>query len=166
MLEIKVNGSAAYKVAQKEEQLLLDDKPVDWSCEPLGDGSFSIILDHRSYRAELLALDAEQKTVRIQVNGRVYDLEISEPIDRLLKKMGLNERVVARTNEIKAPMPGMILNIMVSVGQQLQKGDPVLILEAMKMENIFKAPETAVVKEIKVKEHTAVEKGQVLVVME
>lgn len=166
MIEIKVNGAETHQVVEKEEQLLLDDQPVTWSSSPLPDGSFSILYGNKSYRAELVELNKELKTVLVKINDQEYKLEMKEPIDRLLEQMGLNQRVAHRVNQIKAPMPGMVLKIMVEIGQQLQKDDPVLILEAMKMENIFKAPEAAVVKEIKVKEHTAVEKGQILVVME
>lgn len=166
MLEIKINGDELHKIAQKEEQLLLDEKPVDWSCVHLPDGTFSILYKNKSYRAECTALDKTLKTALIEVNGRQYRVEIKEPIDRLLKEMGLNERVNRKINQIKAPMPGMVLKIMVEPGQQLQKDDPLLVLEAMKMENIFKTPEAAIVKEIKVKEQTAVEKGQVLIIME
>lgn len=166
MYEIQINKSGSYQVEKKQEQLLLNGKAVEWSCEPLADGSYSILYKNKSFRAELLQLDKDGKTVLLKVNGGEYKVEIREPIDNLLKKMGLNDRAAHKVNQIKALMPGMILNIMVKEGQQLQKGDPVLILEAMKMENVFKAPETAVVKEIKVKENTVVEKGQVLVVME
>lgn len=66
--------------------------------------------------------------------------------------------------DLKAPMPGLIVAIEVKPGQQLKKGDGLLIIEAMKMENEIKAPFDCVVKEIKVQERQAVEKGQVLVV--
>lgn len=166
MYEVSVNNSKSFRVGKKEEQLLLNGKQADWSCESLPDGSYSILFQNRSFRAELLNLDKELKTMLLEIAGVEYSLQIKEPIDHVLEKMGLNERANHKVNHIKAPMPGMILNILVKVGQQLQKGDPVLILEAMKMENIFKATEVAVVKEIKVKANTAVEKGQVLVIME
>jgi biotin carboxyl carrier protein len=71
-----------------------------------------------------------------------------------------------KVNDIKAPMPGLVLKVLVTPGQAIKKGDPVLILEAMKMENVFKATSDATVKEIKVAELTAVEKGEVLIVLE
>lgn len=80
--------------------------------------------------------------------------------------MGLNNTLQHKINQIKSPMPGMVLDILVRPGQKLAKGDPVLVLEAMKMENVFKAPEDSVVKEIKVKEKTVVEKGQILIALE
>jgi len=63
-------------------------------------------------------------------------------------------------------MPGMVLKILVSPGQQINKGDGLVILEAMKMENILKATTAATVKAIRVNERTAVEKGAVLIELE
>jgi biotin carboxyl carrier protein len=69
----------------------------------------------------------------------------------------------AKVNELKAPMPGLVLDIVVSEGQEVKKGDALVVLEAMKMENILKSPADVVVKKISVKKGTAVEKNQVLV---
>jgi biotin carboxyl carrier protein len=102
----------------------------------------------------------------MNIDGRQFEAQITEPIDQVLQAMGLNQRASHKVDQIKAPMPGMVLSILVTEGQELGKGDPVLVLEAMKMENVFKAPADALVKEIRVKEKTAVEKGQVLVIFE
>jgi biotin carboxyl carrier protein len=80
-------------------------------------------------------------------------------------KKSMNQTVAHKIEkDLKAPMPGMIVLIEVKPGQQLKKGDGLLIIEAMKMENEIKAPFDCMVKEIKVQERQAVEKGQVLVV--
>ena len=166
MYDITVNGSAPFRVERKREQLLLNDQAVDWSCETLADGSFSILLEGRSYRAELLETDQAAGTMTLLVEGETCTVRVSGPLDQLLASMGLQERKSRKSNQIKAPMPGMILKILVTEGQQVVKGDPVLILEAMKMENVFKASGDARVKEIRVSENSAVEKGQVLLVLE
>lgn len=77
--------------------------------------------------------------------------------------MGLDVSKMQKVEPIKAPMPGLILKVLVTEGQAIKKGEPVLILEAMKMENVFKAPGDAVVKAIKIEERQAVEKGEVLI---
>lgn len=173
MYEITVNNSQTFKVEKKKsagdakvEQLLLDDNSVEWSCRPLPDGSFSILFQKKVYRGELLEFRREEKLLRLLINGQEQVVQIKEPIDRLLKSMGLNSKTVHKVNQITSPMPGMVLKILVKTGQKLRKGDAVLVLEAMKMENVFKAPEDAIVKEISVKEKMIVEKGQVLVVLE
>ncbi len=69
----------------------------------------------------------------------------------------------SKVNEVKAPMPGLVLDIRVSEGDEVKKGDPILVLEAMKMENIIKSPTDGVIKKINVKKGLAVEKNQVLI---
>ena len=71
-----------------------------------------------------------------------------------------------KMNEVKAPMPGLVLRVMVNEGDAIQKGDALIVLEAMKMENIIKATGEGVVKKIIVQTKQAVEKNQVLMVME
>lgn len=164
--KIRVNGSAIFHIAQKQEQLLLNDQVVDWSCEALADGSFSILYRQKSYRAEILSIERETKTLQLRIGRTDYQVHISDPVDQVLQAMGLNGRSVNKDNQIKAPMPGMVLRILVEEGQTLAQGDPVVVLEAMKMENVFKAPGEVTVKEIRVQENSAVEKGQVLVTFE
>ncbi|KAA3637184.1 MAG: biotin/lipoyl-binding protein [Calditrichaeota bacterium] len=75
-----------------------------------------------------------------------------------LKKTAGMSSVSKMETTLKAPMPGMILNIKVSVGDTVKKGDPLVIIEAMKMENVIKAAGDAVVKSINVESGKSVEK--------
>jgi biotin carboxyl carrier protein len=68
-----------------------------------------------------------------------------------------------KVNEVKAPMPGMVLKILVKDGDEVKKGDPLLVLEAMKMENILKSPTDGVIKKIAAVTGVAVEKNQLLI---
>jgi biotin carboxyl carrier protein len=77
--------------------------------------------------------------------------------------LGFSSKSTKKANEIKAPMPGMVLSVLVQEGQLVKAGESVLILEAMKMENVIKAPADCTVKQIKVKQGNAVEKNQVLI---
>ena len=71
-----------------------------------------------------------------------------------------------KVNNIKAPMPGLVLRTSVAIGDVIKKGDPLLVLEAMKMENVIKAAGDGVVKKINAIERTAVEKGSILIEFE
>jgi biotin carboxyl carrier protein len=77
--------------------------------------------------------------------------------------MGLDAVSKPKVNDVKAPMPGLVLSIKVQEGMEVKKGDPILILEAMKMENIIKSPVDGIVKSIAVKEKQAVDKNQTLI---
>lgn len=80
--------------------------------------------------------------------------------------MGLSVVASTKLDNIKAPMPGLIIDIMVKEGQSIEKGTPLLILEAMKMENVLKADGEGIVKSIEIIKGQAVDKGQILIEME
>ncbi len=165
MIKAIVNGKSAFAV-NNDTKVTCDNQEVDWSAVKLPTGDYSVIMDGRSYQAQVLRIEKETKTVVLQVNQQQFEVQIEEPIDQLLASMGIKDAMTRKVNDIKAPMPGLVLKVLVSPGQVIKKGDPVLILEAMKMENVFKAASDAIVKEIKVSERTAVEKGEVLIVLE
>lgn len=137
-----------------------------YSCEELPGRGFSILYNGKSFRAYVQEVDRERKTVKVRVNDSPFLVTIREPVDKILEQMGYRQQEAHRAKDLKAPMPGLVLKIMVVPGQAISKGDPLLVLEAMKMENVFKADSDAVVKEIKVQEKQPVEKGQVLLVLE
>ncbi len=131
-----------------------------------GEGRFQILHHGRSFHAEFLAADYSAKTFTFKINGVKYSLHIADHYERLVQKLGLNTSSSQKQNTVKAPMPGLVLNLMVVPGQKVQKGDPILILEAMKMENVIKAAGEGTVKSIAVQKGNAVEKGQLLLEME
>jgi biotin carboxyl carrier protein len=131
-----------------------------------GANSFHILKNQKAYHAEIVSVDYLNKIFTFKINGTIHTATIGDRYDRLVKSMGLSKAGAAKMNEIKAPMPGLVLEVSVVVGQAVQKGDKVLILEAMKMENVLKAAGDGVVKAIRVSKGTPVEKGTVLIEME
>lgn len=163
MNKIKINEGQELEVTPLPAEMKIADNLISWDLRKLADGTYHILANGKSYNAILEEIDRSTKTLKLRINGNSYQLAIQEPIDQLLKKMGLNITKSNKVEAIKAPMPGLVLKIMVTEGQEIKKGEPVLILEAMKMENVFKAPADATVKAIKVAERKAVEKGEVLI---
>jgi biotin carboxyl carrier protein len=80
--------------------------------------------------------------------------------------MGFEVGAVKKVNDIKAPMPGLILEIKINIGQEVKENDVLLILEAMKMENVLTSPRDGVIKSISVKKGDAVDKNHLLIVFE
>lgn len=137
----------------------------EFSCDVISTGGkrFHVLRDDKSYEVEILDVNADEKTVLVKVNGNKYPLAIADKFDELLHSLGMDKIAGAKVNELKAPMPGLVLDVIVSEGQAVKKGDAIVVLEAMKMENILKSPADVTVKKISVKKGTAVEKNQVLV---
>ena len=166
MLEITVNDKNTFPVTQEDGQLLVNGMPVDWDASWQPNGLISVLYNGKSYTAIIEKTDRKNKEISLRVNGQLYKTAIKEPIDQLLSNMGMDLKAMQKAEPIKAPMPGMVLKILVTAGQQINKGDALVILEAMKMENVLKAGANATVKAIKVNERTAVEKGTVLIELE
>lgn len=131
-----------------------------------GDGRYHVLKDNKSFNVDILGYDKEEKTYKIAVNGNAYHIELEDEYDRLLKRMGLENLAAAKHKDLKAPMPGMVLSVLVEAGKEVEKDEPLLILEAMKMENVIKAPAEGVVKSVKVEEGKSVEKNAILVEFE
>jgi biotin carboxyl carrier protein len=127
-----------------------------------GPSSFNLVRNGRSHRVLVLKEDRENGTVRMRIGGRTYTVRLEDEQSRLMTTLGLDKTAV-KVKEIKAPMPGLVLNILVKPGDAVKKNDPILVLEAMKMENVIKAPGDAVVSAIVAEKGKAVEKGQLLV---
>lgn len=142
---------------------VLNGKPFAWDLVKLTDRTFHILHRNRSYSAEVLDLNAAEKTVTLRINGHLHQVQLKDRFDRLLEQMGMSSAAAAKVNTLKAPMPGLIVGINVAVGDPVRKGDSLLILEAMKMENNLKAPGDVTVKALRATQGDRVEKGQVLV---
>lgn len=127
---------------------------------------FHIIQNHKSYRVSISKADYEAKTFEIMVNGNSYTLEAKDRFDLLLKELGMENLNSSAVNDLKAPMPGLVLSIKVKAGDSVKKGDALIILEAMKMENVLKASSEGVVKSVNVETGIAVEKNQILIAFE
>jgi biotin carboxyl carrier protein len=164
MLKVKVNNKKEYNVVfENPTKGTIDGKSFEWDVIEVKNGSFHILKNHKSYNLEVIKADAAEKTFLVSVNGNKYQLDVKDKFDELLKSLGFDNLNAKKVNEIKAPMPGLVLDVRVSVGDTVKKGDPIIVLEAMKMENIIKSPTDGVVSKINVKKGVAVEKNQVLI---
>ncbi|PAW92931.1 acetyl-CoA carboxylase biotin carboxyl carrier protein subunit [Mucilaginibacter sp. MD40] len=163
MYKIKV-GAEEFELQRDGADLLLNGKAVPADVKQLNDRLYHIISNHASYNAEVVSFDAQAKTAQIKVNNNLYTISAKDQFDMLLDKMGLSNLMTAKVSDIKAPMPGLVLKILVEEGAEVNKGDNLFILEAMKMENIIKAPADVTIRSIKMQPGDKVEKGQVLMV--
>ncbi|MBL4623710.1 MAG: acetyl-CoA carboxylase biotin carboxyl carrier protein subunit [Flavobacteriales bacterium] len=141
----------------------LNDVSFELDIDNENKSRFHIIRNNKTYTADVLKANYETKTFTIKVNGSKYEIEVKDRMDELLKEMGMEGAAEQKITDIKAPMPGLVLDILVELGQVVSKGEAVLILEAMRMENIIKSPADGTVKSIDINKGNAVEKNEILV---
>lgn len=156
-----------YKV--KANEFLFSFTQTEIACADLirlSSTAYNLIKDHHCVNAKLVEKDATGKKLTIEIEGETVDIEIKDELDQVLEKMGFGSASNKQIKEIKAPMPGLVLEIAVADGQDVNEGDKLLILEAMKMENSIMIHINARIKKVAVTAGQAVEKGQVLVELE
>ena len=164
MLQISTAPNQIWEVDYRApDAVTLNGEPFAWDIADLGQGRFHVLYEGRSYNAEVITADYATKNIVLKLNGQRVELNAKDRFDLLLERLGMSNTAAAKVNELKAPMPGLIVDIRVVPGQAVQKGDPLLVLEAMKMENILKAPADGTVASLKVNLRDNVQKGQVLV---
>lgn len=164
MLKVKVNNKKEHSVVfENATSGNIDGIPFEWDIIEVKNGSFHVIKNFKSYNVEVIKSDLSEKSFLVSINGNKYQISIKDKFDELLKSLGLDNLNTSKVNEMKAPMPGLVLDICISEGDVVKKGDPILILEAMKMENIIKSPTDGTIKKINVKKGMAVEKNQVMI---
>lgn len=125
--------------------------------------NYHILHENKSFKAEILEGNLNTKAYLVKINGSTYRTKILDDLDLLINTMSLSEMVSHQSNTVKAPMPGLILDVFVEVGQAVEENDSLLILEAMKMENNILSPRKGTIKSIHIKKGEAVEKGQLLI---
>ena len=122
-----------------------------------------IILDNnKSKLVSVKEVNHELKRYQIQIDGRTYQVQISDAVDQQILKMNLKSKKSNQLKELRAPMPGLVRQVNVQVGDQVDSGDALFILEAMKMETVLKSPVNGLVSDLLVKPGESVEKNQIL----
>ncbi|MDF4219956.1 acetyl-CoA carboxylase biotin carboxyl carrier protein subunit [Maribacter sp. M208] len=156
-----------YLITVNKEELQCSTNDVDSLDSILVNENTLHVLDKNSaFDVEIIHSNFLNKTITLSINGNIYDVKLEDEYDQQIKKMGLLAVTTQKLNEVKAPMPGLIVDVLVDVGQEVIEGTPLLVLSAMKMENVILAQGEGVIKSIEVKKDDAVEKGQLIIEME
>ncbi|MDM1349197.1 biotin/lipoyl-binding protein [Myroides marinus] len=156
--QLKVNADTVFE----SEDLLQGDINVS----RVDSSAYHALKNNRSYDVEILERQFTDKNYTVMVNGNNYSVNIQTELDKLINQLGFSLNTAKQVNSIKAPMPGLILDILVTVGQEVTENDNLLILEAMKMENNLSSPRSGIIKSINVAKGATVDKGLVLIEFE
>ncbi|MCC6461900.1 MAG: biotin/lipoyl-binding protein [Saprospiraceae bacterium] len=155
---IAVNQQYSFQI-QPEEAIALD-------LIPNGGNRFHLLENGQAYAVEVLEEDYPNRRYTLRIDGVRYTVDIADYYERLVEQLGLSTGGSHKINSVKAPMPGLVLSVLVAAGQAVQKGDALLILEAMKMENVIKAAGDGIIKAVHVQKGQAVDKGLMLLEFE
>lgn len=142
------------------------NKSYNILSKKLPDGGFAVQINDDSLTADIVNFDRQNQILTLRIKNKKYTVQIKDEQDLYIEKLGVTPVAHKKINNLKAPMPGLITKLFVQAGMHIKAGEPLLILEAMKMENVFKASADATIKAINVVEKQAVEKGVTLITFE
>ncbi len=165
MFKIKVNNSFDFETSIKNDVINLNGNDLSLDMVSAGNNKYHIIKDNKSYTAELVEKNLIDKIFKFKVNNNFYEIKVKDQYDELLKNLGLENINNNKLKEIKAPMPGLVLKVFVNEGEEVKKGENLLVLEAMKMENMIKSPKDIIIRKINVNYGDKVEKNQIMIVL-
>jgi biotin carboxyl carrier protein len=154
-------GGQSYVIEPGTGRVELDGKVLPADVADLGDGQFHVLVEGRSVR--LSVDDDAGAPVRAQIDGRFYEVTIADERERLLREAGRQTQREGERCEVRAPMPGLVLAVLVDAGAEVEEGTPLVVLEAMKMENEVASPQRGVIRTVHVEAGLVVAKNQVLV---
>ena len=161
MIDVNIDSKQKLSVSESADGLLVDGILAGHTVIALGASSYKVLGKQSIFDVELVTIG--KKEIRISINNRMVEVQVADHIDPILEKLGMDTAQSKSIKEIKAPMPGTILEINIAEGDNVSANDPLLVLEAMKMENVIKAPGDAVVGKIHISPNQNVEKNQVLI---
>mgnify|MGYP000241524216 CR=1 FL=1 len=161
MAQIEVNNSN-FEIHQVADRIMLNESNLDYDIITLPNGDYHMTLDNKSYTINVLFKDTSTGNLTLLINGRTVNATLQNKLAKLLKSMGM-ESGKRKLKELKAPMPGLVLNVLVKAGEEVSEGQEIIILEAMKMENAIKSPQDGIIQSILVQNQDKVEKNQILI---
>ena len=156
--KVKVNSSLEFDIS--------DDDISKLNAEKIAEKKYHVLQNNKPFKAKLIESNFNRKKYSIKINKYSYDVDISNPLDLLIEKMGFTYGSTKQVDFIKAPMPGLILDIHVKEGQGVKEDDPLLILEAMKMENVITSPRDGLIKSVNMSKGDTIDKGHLLIEFE
>ncbi|MBT8196371.1 MAG: biotin/lipoyl-binding protein [Bacteroidia bacterium] len=165
MFKAQINTKSTIKLSPGSDQgtWLVDGDEVHVDRINVNDYAMHVLINNKSYRVNVLEADRATKTFVFKINNQKVEITLKDKYDELLHQLGMDATASAKQNDLKAPMPGLVVDVFVDKGQGIKKGDALLVLEAMKMENILKSDADGIVKKVEVSKGSKVEKNEVLV---
>lgn len=155
--EVKVNHSFKFNLDK------VNTKDLDILA--ISPKKYHLLNHHKSFKIKVLKSDFNKREYTLSINEKPYNITIKTPLDLLIKEMGYSTGGSKKSNDIKAPMPGVILNINVKEEQEVTEGEVLIILEAMKMENTITAPKNGIIKTIHLKKGDTVKRETLILEM-
>lgn len=158
--------SFQFQIQKQSSGYKMNGQEINPRIQRVNEHLWKATLNDREFDIFIQKVDHETQEVTLSINGKKGTVKLESRAAKLLKSLGMENAFKKKIENVKAPMPGLIHSIMVNQGDQIEQGDPLFILEAMKMENVIKSSGAGIISDIHVKPKESVEKNQLLISFE
>jgi len=168
MTKAKVNNND-YTIEFDEDKKfagVIDNEAFEFDIKLDDNNNFKIVNNNNEFDIDIISTNLDKKSIQILVNGKLFEIELENEFDSIIKKLGLNKKSTLSEKEIKAQMPGLVIDVYVEQGMSITKDQKLITLEAMKMENVIKSPSDFIIKKVNVTKGDTVEKNDILFELE
>jgi biotin carboxyl carrier protein len=148
------------KLTISEKELLL------FPIKKVAENTYHILYKNKNYFFQVEKVNEATGDLSLILSKKKKQVKIEDPVQQMIRSLGYNSLKAKHNDSLVAPMPGLVLDVLVAEGAEVKKGDHLLTLEAMKMENILKAAHDGTIKKILVKKADKVDKNQLLLLFE
>ena len=163
MNHITINNEETFRVMYSSSCIEVDEESFEWEYTEYEPNRFHILYKGRVYHIEVLSERYSDKVFFIKINRKIVKISVNDKWDLLLNELGMSTKTSQKLSDIIAPMPGLVVDIFISKGQRVQKGDKLFVLEAMKMENVIVSQGEGIIKDIAIRKKDKVEKNQFII---
>lgn len=154
-MKIILNGIHRFDISKDGDRYLVDGSAAECNIQRLDNDYYQVILNNQTFIA---SVSKSECCIEIKIGHQTHLVEYTHEAQEALEKIGIMRKKAIRQEVVKAPMPGLIVDIFVREGTKVKTGQPLLILKAMKMENIIKSPHDGVIKRLLVNKDQKIEK--------
>ncbi|MCK5781009.1 MAG: acetyl-CoA carboxylase biotin carboxyl carrier protein subunit [Flavobacteriales bacterium] len=141
----------------------IDAENFNFTIKSSDANNYTLEKDGIEYDLDVINVDFELKKLEILINGAFFEILLKDKFDKLIDELGYGTVNGEKSTQIYAPMPGLVLNVLVSEDDEIAEGQPLIILEAMKMENIIKSSFSGKIKKVLTKNGKTVDKNEILI---
>jgi biotin carboxyl carrier protein len=155
-------GQKEYEVEIVDERhVIIGNRLYEVDFESVsGQPVYSLLVDSKSFEAFIYP--GEDESLHVFMLGRMYDVRVEDEREKRLRETAGASSVASGEFHLKAPMPGLVVQIPINEGQEVERGQVLLILESMKMQNELKSPRAGKVSRIRVQPGESVEQKAIL----
>jgi acetyl/propionyl-CoA carboxylase alpha subunit len=166
-MKVNLGNSEVYDVVVGNDgKASVNGREVLLDIASVGKSRHHLLINGMSFDLEIAEVDSASGSIAFYLNGELVRAEIIDRMGELLQRLGMDKSQARVETVVKAPMPGLVLDVIAQPGQSVESGSPLVILEAMKMENVIKSAAAGTIKKVYATKGSTVEKNAVLVEFE